>query len=229
MKWIVIILVLIVAAAVGSYWYDGYSARSALLKLPVYHVIRKHEPQLFDKVVEEYKVFERNESRREDFVNFANYEVSLAATQHLAHASQESVLALVRDMVGTARTLEKQPGDTCFRYWFPLVSGPPDVARFIDAKSQAHTMELMGEVIRSAAENPVPLPDAGNVKENLTNVINSTYEQYGPDAQMMSHVSDERVDRAKVCTITISVYDRILELPPKQATDLIRAMTQVKN
>jgi len=228
MKWIVIILVLIVAAAVGSYWYDGYSARSALLAQPIYHVIRKHEPQLFDKIVEEYKVFERNESRREDFVNFSNYEISLAATQHLAHASQESVLALVRDMVSTARALEKKPGDTCFRYWFPLVSGPPDVASVIDAKSQAHTLELMGDVIRTAEENPVPLPEAGNVKDNLANVINATYEQYGADAQMMAHADDERVDRTKVCTITISVYDRILALPPGQAAELIRAMTQVR-
>jgi hypothetical protein len=228
MKWIGLILALIVAAAVGNYWYDGYSARSALLKQPVYHVLEKHEPQLFDKIVDEYQVFERNESRREDFVNFANHEISLAATQHLAHASQESVLALVHDMVSTARVLEKQAGDTCFRYWFPLVSGPPDVAKFIDEKSQAHTLELMGEVIRSAQEKPVPLPDAASVKDDLAAVINATYEQYGADAQMMAHADDERVDRAKVCTITISVYDRILQLQPKRAAELIRAMTQVR-
>ena len=228
MKWIVMILVLIVAAAVGSYWYDGYSAETALLKEPVYHVIRKHEPQLFDKIVEEYKTFKRDESRREDFVNFANYEISLAATQHLAHASQESVLALVGDMVSTARKLEKQPGDTCFRYWFPQVAGPPDVAKYIDARSQAHTLDLMGEVIRSAEENPVPLPDAASVKDNLAKVINATYEQYGTDAQMIAHAEDARVDRTKVCTITISVYDRILKLPPQQAGELIRAMTQVR-
>jgi hypothetical protein len=228
MKWIVMILVLIVAAAVGSYWYDGYSAEKALLKEPVYHVIRKHEPQLFDKIVEEYKTFKRDESRREDFVNFANYEISLAATQHLAHASQGSVLALVGDMVATARKLEKQPGDACFRYWFPQVAGPPDVAKYIDAPSQAHTLDLMGEVIRSAEENPAPLPDPKIVKDNLARVINATYEQYGTDAQMIAHAEDARVDRTKVCTITISVYDRILKLPPQQSGDLIRAMTQVR-
>jgi hypothetical protein len=228
MKWIVILLVLIVAAAVGSFWYAGYSAETALLKQPVYHVLKKHEPQLFDKLVEEYKVYKRDESRREDFVNVANYEISLAATQHLAHASQDSVLALVGDMVATARKLEKQPGDTCFRYWFPLVSGPPDVAKYIDAQAQAHTLELMGEVIRSAQENPVPLPNPDDVKDNLANVINATYEQYGADAQMIAHAGDARVDRTKACTITISVYDRILKLPPKQSGELIRAMTQVR-
>jgi hypothetical protein len=228
MKWIVMLLVLIVGAAVGSFWYADYSARKALLKQPIYHVLEKHEPQVFDKIVEEYKVFKRGEARLEGFVNFANYEISLAATQHLAHGSQESILALVRDMVATARKLEQQPGDTCFRYWFPLVSGPPDIAKYIDATSQAHTLELMGEVIRSAEESPVPLPDPAGVKENLATVINATYAQYGADAQMMAHADDERVDRTKVCTITISVYDRILALQPRQAADLIRAMTQVK-
>jgi hypothetical protein len=131
-------------------------------------------------------------------------------------------------MVTTARKLEQQPGDTCFRYWFPLVAGPPDVAQYIDAPSQAHTLELMGEVIRSAEESPVPLPDPAGVKDNLAAVINATYGQYGADAQMMAHADDERVDRTKVCTITISVYERILALEPRQGADLIRAMTQVK-
>jgi hypothetical protein len=44
---------------------------------------------------------------------------------------------------------------------------------------------------------------------------------------MVGHASDERVDRGKVCTITISVYERILALQPKQASELLRAMTQV--
>ena len=48
----------------------------------------------------------------------------------------------------------------------------------------------MGEVIRTAAENPVPLPDADAVKDNLAKVINATYEQYGADAQMIAHAED---------------------------------------
>jgi hypothetical protein len=229
MKWIFILIVLIVTAAVGSYWYAGYSARSALLAQPVYHLIRKHEPELFDKLVDEYEIYEREESRREDFVNFANHEISLAATQRLAHASQQSVLALVGDMVATARSLAPQPDDACFRFWFPLVDGPPDVAKYIDARAQAHTLDLMGEVIRSAAEQPAPLPDPEAVKDNLAQVINATYEQYGTDAQMLAHADDPRVDRGKLCIITISVYDRILKLPPKQSAELIRAMTQVRD
>jgi hypothetical protein len=227
-KWIVILLVLIVAAAVGSFWYDGYSAESALLKQSVYRVLKKHEPELYEKLVTEYRVYARDETRRENFVNLANSEISLTATRNLAHASQDSVVALMKDMIATAKRLQKEPGDTCFRYWFPQVAGPPDIARYVDAASQAHTLDLMGEVIRTAAESPTPLPAAEAVKDNLANVINGTYEQYGADAQMLSHADDPRADRAKICTITISVYERIMALPPAESGALMRAMTQIR-
>jgi hypothetical protein len=228
MKWVVIILVLIVAVAVGTYWYDDYRAESALRAQPVYRILKKHEPGVYASLVDEYKVYARDESRREDFVNTANAQISLAATRNLAHASQDSVIALINDMIANAKRLQHVPGDACFRYWFPQVVGPPDIAKYIDEKAQAHTLELMGEVIRSAAENPTPLPSADTVKDNLANVINSTYAQYGADAQMIAHAADARVDRAKVCTITIAVYEHIMSLPPAEASALLRAMTQMR-
>jgi hypothetical protein len=228
MKWIVILLVVIVAGAIGSYWYDGYSAETALLKQPVYRVLEKHEPAVFDKLVGEYRVFAREESRREDFINSANSEITLVATRSLAHASQNSVLALVKDMVTTAKRLQKAPGDTCFRYWFPQVAGPPDIAKYIDETAQSHTFDLMAEVIRSAAENPSALPSPDAVKDDLANVINATYAEYGSDAQMIAHAADARSDRTKVCAITISVYERILALPPADSGALLRAMTQIR-
>ena len=227
MKWIVILLVVIVAGAVGSYWYEGYSAESKLLEQPVYRVLEKHEPAVFDKLVDEYKLYAREEARRENFVNLANSEITQVATHSLAHASQDSVLALMQDMVATAHRLQQLPGDACFRYWFPQVAGPPDIAKYIDETAQAHTLELMGEVIRTANETPSPLPPAEAVKENLTNVINSTYQEYGADAQMIAHADDAHTDRTKVCAITTSVYERILSLPPADSSALLRAMTQI--
>ena len=228
MKWVVLLLIVVVLGAVGAYWYEGYSAESALLEQPVYRVLEKHEPVVYEKIVAEYKTFRRDETSREAYINFANSEINLAATQRLAHASESSVLALIKDMVATARQLQKAPGDVCFQYWFPLVSGPPDVANNIEPAAQAHTLELMGEVIRSAAENPTPLPDPAAVKDNLAKVINETYEQYGADAQMIAHADDPQVDRAKVCTITLSVYDRIMSLPPADSSALLRSMTQLR-
>jgi len=228
MKWIAIGLAVVIAVAVGAWWYERYQADSALQQQPVYRVLKQHERSLYDELFEEYRVYQRGEEGPEKFINLANSQITLAATQRLAHASAPSVLALMRDMVATAKTLQGKPEDACFRYWFPQVLGPPDIAKFIEPAAQAHTLELMGEVIRSAAENPEPLPEAEAVKDDLANVINATYEQFGPDAQMLANAEDPRADRSKVCTITISVYERILRLPPVKASALLRAMTQVR-
>jgi hypothetical protein len=228
MKWIAIGLAVIIAVAVGAWWYEHHRADTALLEQPIYRVLKKHERTLYDELLQEYRVYQRGEETSEKFVNLANSQITLAATRRLAHASQPAVLALMRDMVATGKKLQGEPGDACFRYWFPQVAGPPDIAQLIEPAAQAHTLELMGEVIRSAAEHPSPLPEPEAVKDNLASVINATYEQFGTDAQMLAHAEDARVDRGKVCAITISVYERILRFPPDQASALLRAMTQVR-
>jgi len=85
---------------------------------------------------------------------------------------------------------------------------------------------LMSEVIRSAAESPVPQPTADAVKDSLAEVVNGTYAQFGADAQMLGHADDPHTDRAKVCAITIGFYERVLSLPPDRAAALIRVMAQ---
>ena len=226
MKWIVAGLVAIVAVAVGAWWWEGHRAETALLAQPVYRVLEKHETALFEKLVGEYRLYLKDELSREQFTNTAAAGISEAATLALGRASQESLLALITDMLATARKLEHAPDNACFRFWFPLVAGPPDVAHLVDAKSQQHTLELMGEVIRSAAESPAPIADPEAVKDDFANIVNATYEQFGSDAQMIGHASDPRVDRTKVCVITISFYERILRLPPAKAINLLRVMAQ---
>jgi hypothetical protein len=226
MKWILIGLAAVISVAVGAWWYEGYRAESTLLTQPVYRVLKKHERPLFDELVVEYKFYRSDTIKKEQFVNTANARISETATRALAHASQDSLLALVRDMLGTARALQGKPDDACFRFWFPKIAGPPDIAQSVDARSQAHTLELMSEVIRTSAENPAPQPKAEAVKESMATVVNGTYAQFGADAQMLAHAEDPKVDRDKVCVITIGFYERVLALPPEQSAALIRVMAQ---
>lgn len=223
-KWIVIGLFALITVAVGSWWYEQHRTESRLLAQPVYRVLKDHDRSLYDDLLARYRLLQREEDSNDRFINFANAEISKTATNSLARASQEPVLALVRDMVSTAKKLQARPGDGCFQFWFPNIAGPPDVANVVDADAQSQTLGLMADVIRSAAETPAPPPDTEKVKDNLANIINAVYAEYGADAQMLAHAEDPRIDRSKVCTITISLYERILQLPPAEAGDLIRTM-----
>src|SRR4029079_17722227 len=87
MKWVAIGLLAIIAVAVGAWWYEQYKADSTLLKQPVYRVLKEHERTLYDELLDEYRVYQRGEEGPEKFINLANSQISLAATQRLAHAS----------------------------------------------------------------------------------------------------------------------------------------------
>ena len=224
-KWIAIGGAALLLAA-AAWWYPDYRARHALLAQPVYRVLQKHQPEFFDLLLERYRRYLRGSISHQDFVNFANARISAAATRSLAHASPDAALALVADMLATARKLQANSADACFRFWFPEVEGAPEVATLLDADAQAHTLALMGEVIRTAAETPAPLPENAEVSESLSEIINGIFAEFGADAQMLAHARVPRVDRARVCTITIALYQRIMSLPPARASAVIRSMTQ---
>lgn len=208
-------------------WGRVRNAQGELLKQPVYQVLREHEPESFGRIARKYADLEAGRLTPAEFTNFSSSDLSEVATRRMAHASDEAVLALMRDMVANGRRLEAQPGDACFRFLFPNISGPPELANVLEAAAQARTHQVIADVIRTSAETPQPLPDPATVRDSLATVVNATYEQYGADAQMIANAADPRVDRAKVCTITLGLYDRILARPPADASALLRLMTQV--
>lgn len=230
---VIAVVGLAVLAAIAAFawpelarWWSLREAGSSLLERPVYAVLRAHEPETFGRITRRYADVRRGDASEAEFINFANAELAEAATRRLANASDAAVVGLVRDMVATAKTLSDAPGDACFRFWFPTISGPPDVAAHVDAAAQARTLEAVAEVIRSAAESPVALPEGDAVADKLAAVVNATFEEFGADAQMIAHAEDPRVDRGKVCTMTTALYERILAWPPSDAAAIIRAMTQ---
>jgi hypothetical protein len=219
------------AALLAGVWLRAHlqerDADAELQRQPVYQVLKKHEPESYQRVRGKLAQSARGAAGKLEFINFANAQLAEAATRRLANASDPAVLQLMNDMLVTARALQRKPGDACFRFLFPQVSGPPDIASHVDARAQARTLDAMAEVIRSAAEQPVALPENAMVEDKLAVVVNGIYEQFGADAQMIANAEDPRVDRAKVCAMTISLYERILAWPPGDSAAIIRAMTQV--
>jgi hypothetical protein len=159
------------------------------------------------------------------FTSLVMNEVSAVTSRRMGTASQDSLIALMREMVGNLRLLQKD-GDSCFRYLFPHVAGPADIAKHFDEAAQARSLTLLAEVIRTSAEDPAPAVAPNVAQEKLVPVVQALAEEFGDDAQMLGNVAAPGVDRHKVCTITISLYDRILRLPESDAAMVLRSLAQ---
>jgi hypothetical protein len=217
-------LLALAALGAGIFWYRANGVESALLDQPAFATLKEHSRAEYTSVLAAYRKFRAGDATELEFLNIASAQYSQAATRRLANASQESVLALMHDTLATVKKLEARSPETCFRYWFPEVAGPAEVAQALAADDLRRTMELMGAVVSTAAKEPVAVPDPEEVKEPLGNIVNAMYERYGADAQMVARAEDPRADHAKVCAITTAVYERILALPPEVSSKLIRVM-----
>lgn len=222
-KWIALAVLLVAAGAL--WWLRPRGAEAELLAEAPYRILKEHEPLAWARVLAAYERMKIEPAARADFVNLANAEFGAAATRRLGRASASATLALMHDMVATLERLQARPGDACFRYLYPEIGGGADVARQLDPQAQARTLTLAAEVIRSAAEDPAPRVSREAAAQALGPVVDAVYAEFGTDTQMMSHPAEPGVDRSRICAIALSLYRRILALPPAQAAQLFAAVT----
>jgi hypothetical protein len=202
-------------------------ARADLLKTPVYVQLQKHEPVVFESLVAEYALVLRGKVSAQRYTDDANAAISTVATQRIAHASDAALLALMQDMLDKLQLLRARSPDDCYRYLFPKVAGPPDIRRWFDGASQARTLGLMADVIRTSAESPVEVPARFRVEPLLGPVINDIYAQFGENTQLISRAEEPGVNRATVCAVSVTLYEKVMRLPPADAAAVIRTMTQM--
>jgi hypothetical protein len=182
---------------------------------------------VFDRLLAEYSRVVRDRSRIDLYTQIANAEIGAVATRRIANASDAALLALMHDMLGKLRVLRARAPQDCYRYLFPRVAGPPDIALYFDRATQERTIGLMAEVIRSAAEKPVAVPRPASVQGLVAPLIDGMYEQFGEKTALLSRAEDPGVDRATVCAVAVTLYERVMALPPADAVAVLRSMTQL--
>jgi hypothetical protein len=230
---IIFVVCLVIGAALGaqllgpraSAWYAIHNAEDKLLEASVYQVLKKHEPAAYSKILAEYKRAVADPAQMGAFTSLVMNEVSTVTSRRMGTASQDSLVALMREMVSNLRVLQRD-GDSCFRYLFPHVAGPADFAKHFDDAAEARSLSLLAEVIRTSAEIPTQAVSPDVAQEKLAPVVQALAEEFGDDAQMLGNVAAPGVDRQKVCAITISLYDRILRLPEADAAMVLRSLAQ---
>ena len=192
--------------------------------MAVYQVAKRHEPEVYERLLDRYRASRDGRITAAQFANFANAEISAAATRRLGRAAPGAQLALMRDMTANLKVLRARNDDACFRYLYPEIAGGADVAGVITPQAQARTLELAAEVIRTSAETPASPASAEEAANELAPIVDAVYAQFGADTQLMSHVRDPGIDRLKVCDIALALYERILALPPADASQVFSAV-----
>jgi hypothetical protein len=202
-------------------------ARDELLAIPVYAVLQKYEPTVFERLLLEYRLVVIDRSRIGTFADEASSQISDAATRHIAQSSDAALLGLMNDMLQRLQILRAKSPDDCYRYLFPNAVGPPQTGKYFDRASQERTLSLLAEVIRTSAEQPAAAAPPDRARNLLASIVQALNAEFGESTQALSHAEDSNVDRRAVCNVSVALYEKVLALPQADAAAVVRVMSQL--
>jgi hypothetical protein len=131
------------------------------------------------------------------------------------------VIAFVKVTTRELKELDRSNADSCYFFMYPQ-KGTAPYATSMDNETGSKLLDAMGGVIHSATHNPQPPPDKQESAMLLQSVGGQLAQKYGADVQLLRGDPKDTTDRGKICTMAIDLYERILSLPPREASELLR-------
>jgi hypothetical protein len=223
---VVTILLLIVGQYIGYRFVRPHVqaaiAAHSLGDQPLFRTLRKYEPALYDRLERGYQAAIRSGTEQK-FLQTAIVDASELTEKYLPVASNESVRNLMRHTLEQLEKLQRKPDDTCFRLLFPHVAGSPELD-VLPKSVLEENMRRLEAVLLSAIERPQAIPAEQDVLAVLQPIYLHLSQSHGEDLQMLADPGAAGVDRRKVCSMTVELYDRILALPDDQDAMVLRFM-----
>ena len=89
---------------------------------------------------------------------------------------------------------------------------------------QKDDLDALAKVIESSASNPQPLPDQEEVVAKLKPIYARLVEEFGEDVGLLDNAARvaSEADKRKICTMTGSLFDKILAHPAEESGGILR-------
>jgi hypothetical protein len=190
---------------------------------PLFAAIKKNEPATYDRLTAGYRTAIRNHDK-DAFIKQSYEEMGAIAIKHIPTASDEAVTDFMNHALIQLKELRKKPGDSCFRFMFPKVSGPADLSNELPKPMLDANGAKLAAVINTSVDHPQQQPSDAEAQPLLQPVLEYLARTYGSELQMISNPAGPSVDRRRVCDISIDLYEHIGELPLHDRATVLKLM-----
>ena len=205
-------------------WNQARKAESALLEIPAYQAIKQYDPKTYDNVLSDIKSSIKKGVDESQIIGIIKGHIAGIVQKRLPSASDDAVVSYMTVMLTEMNELKSQGADLCYRFLFPQQYVPVDGRKYFSKQTQDADLAALAQVIRTSAENPQPIPRDTEVMPKLEQVYLDLAKEYGNDIVMLKNPAEPNVDRTKICTMTMSLYSRILKLPTNESGKILRFM-----
>ena len=134
-------------------------------------------------------------------------------------ASDAAALGLGQALVATLTDLQARDPLQCYRFLFPAVAGPAGSGA--SARDDG-LLAALRAVVASARDGSAGPLDRRAARKELDAAFGRLRERHGSDVDVLRNAQAPRVDRARVCAMTIALYSELVALPPATAGPTLR-------
>lgn len=209
-------------------WTSQREIEKSLLEISAYEVIAKYDPKSHKEIGHEILNSLKSKESHDEAIGRARKRVAELVPGYIPRASDDAILRYVNAMVKEMEELASKNPELCYQFLFPQKYGAVDVTQHPSPETQRENLAALAEVIRTAVEEPQPLPDPAEAETLLKNTLNQFSQVHGEDTLLLKDPFAPGVDKGKACGLIAALYEKILQLPEKESSLVLRYMLSTK-
>ncbi|NIY47700.1 topoisomerase II [Cedecea colo] len=194
-------------------------------KMPVYQVMKEHQPALFASVRQRALTLYQEGKTEQEVIDAVQPQILEFQAKQLQHASDANVVAYMQINMQQTAMVQKASDDECFRFLFPAVKGGVNAARIIPREVTLRRIEVDTEMLRSAFsadKHTVTTEEREQARRDIQPIVQQLVKQYGQDMQLMADPHKAVGKEAVACNLVQDLWRNVMLLPPQKAAAIIR-------
>jgi hypothetical protein len=203
-------------------WWEMRSAEKSLQEIPAFRAIKEHDPKTYSALLDDLRQAIKNGGDRAQIIGAVRGRMSTLVLGKLPHSSDEAVVAYIDATMTELREVYDHGGDLCHQFLFPQPGQALDGSKYFSKKAQEADLAALARVIETSSRDPQPVPAESEVMPHLQPIILDLADEFGEDIALLQNPSAPGIDKRKVCSMTSSMYDRILRLPVDDSGKVLR-------
>lgn len=195
-------------------WRAITAIDSEIVKTEPYATLKATFPEDYKKIKETLiNSSKANETRQEAYLKGRSVLIGILMSK-MKMASDEALTGFAQSFVSTATYYygRGQP-DVAFDIIYNQKNLPRDWYKSLPKEFVEAEAANYRQILLSAAENRMPIADKGKTDKLIEGIASELYSEHGDDVQLMQAPLSHPDKKAKIATIAIDFYSKVLKLP----------------
>ena len=208
-------------------WTSQREIEKSLSQISTYEVIAKYDPKAYEEIGREILSSLKNRGSHDEAIGRARKRVAELVPGYIPRASDGAILRYMKAMVKEMEELAGKNPVLCYQFLFPQKYGAVDVSQHLSPETQREDLVALEEVIRTAVQQPQPLPDPAAAETLLKSTLSQFSQVYGEDTLLLKDPFAPGIDKGKACSLIAALYQEVLKLPERESSLVLRYMLSV--